>query len=127
SPSLTCHLASLPSSMVGESAGMVMLMLMTFSLADIFVPQRRIVRDELRHHVLAARLVVVDHVDASQRHDILETLEILALGDDHAADAELDDRSSAHHAGRKRRVAGDVAIGLLPPGILDRVHLAMQD
>src|SRR5690606_268371 len=25
SPSLTCHLASLPSSMVGESAGMVML------------------------------------------------------------------------------------------------------
>src|SRR5690606_9260817 len=28
SPSLTCHLASLPSSIVGESAGMVMLMLM---------------------------------------------------------------------------------------------------
>src|SRR6218665_300285 len=54
SPSLTCHLASLPSSIVGESAGMVMLMLMVKpSLADIFVPEFRMLLDEVRHHVLA--------------------------------------------------------------------------
>src|SRR6185437_7672493 len=44
-----------------------------------------------------------------------------------ATDAELDDGAGAHHAGAQRRVAGDVAVGLLPAGILDRVHLAVQD
>src|SRR5690349_24926111 len=89
SPSLTCHLASLPSTIVGESAGMVILMLIV-SLADVFVPEFRVVLDELGHHVLAARLVVVDHIDAGQRHHVLKPLEIPALGNHDARNAELD-------------------------------------
>src|SRR5690606_4084327 len=77
SPSFTCHLASLPSSMVGDSAGMVMLMLMAVSLADIFVPEGGVLGDEVRHHVLTAGIVVVDDVDARQRQNVLEPLEVL--------------------------------------------------
>src|SRR4051794_40317192 len=127
SPSLTCHLASLPSSIVGERAGMVISMLISASLADVFVPEFWIVLDEFRHHVLAARLLVVDHVHPGERHHVLEPLEVPAFGDDHARNAELDDRSSAHHAWAQRRVAGDVAISPLPAGVLDRIHLAVED
>src|SRR6185312_3522655 len=77
SPSLTCHLASLPSSILGESAVMVMLMLMAASPADVFVPDFRIVLDELCHHVFALGVVVVPQVDARETHHVLEALEVL--------------------------------------------------
>src|SRR6185437_11398572 len=127
SPSLTCHLASLPSSIVGESAGMVILMLILASFTDIFVPERRVLRDEVRHHVGAALFANILDLDAGEGHHILEAFEILRFCHDDARDTELDDGAGAHHAGRKRRVAGDVLIGSLPAGVLDCVHLAMQD
>src|SRR3569623_3175351 len=75
-PSLTCHLASFPSSMVGESAGMVILMLIAASLADVFVPERWVLLDEVGHHVLAARVLAVFDLDSGKRQHVLETLEI---------------------------------------------------
>lgn len=85
------------------------------------------VRDELGHHVLAARFMRVGHLNTGQAQHILEAFEILTFRHDHAGNAELDDGASAHHAGAERGIARDVLVGALPPGVLDRVHLAMQD
>ena len=106
---------------------MVMLMLMAVPLADIFVPEGGVIGDEICHHRLAARVVIVDHIDARERQHVLKPLEVLGFCHDHAPDPELNDGAGAHHAGAERGVAGDVLVGLLAAGILNGIHLAMQD
>ena len=49
------------------------------------------------------------------------------LADHHARDAELEDGAGAHHAGRQRGVEGHPAIGLLPAGLAQAIHLAVGD
>ena len=85
--------------------------------------------DELPHH--ADALVVLHHLDAdaARTEEIFLAHERAVLADDDVRDAVEEDGAGAHRAGRQRRVEDGGAIDRRrqPAGVLERIHLAVQD
>src|SRR6266403_1259253 len=97
--------------------------------ADIFRPQGGVGLNELCHQLLAPS--VLEHVDRhpAASKQILLAAERSVLTHHHARDAVQENRAAAHRARRERGVDGAVAIdaGGLATGVLERVHLAVEN
>src|SRR5919198_707685 len=72
--------------------------------ADIFVPQRRMRGNEIRHHPDAPFVLHDLDAHAARSQQIFFTHERAVLADDDAADAVQEDRARAHRAWRQRGV-----------------------
>jgi len=88
-----------------------------------------VVANESSHQLDARR--ILDHVDgdATRTKQVLLAEECLVLPDDDFRDAVQQNGAAAHGAWRQRRVeyARAIDAGRLASGVLQRIHLAVQD
>src|SRR5713226_8960256 len=98
-------------------------------LADVLVPKLRMRFDELRHQRDAAWILNDFDPDATRSKQLLFTEKRLILADDHVRNAVEQNCAAAHRARRQRGVDHALAInsGGLPAGVLEGIHLAMQN
>src|SRR5262245_54080905 len=96
-------------------------------LHNVLVPQLRLLADKASHQGDTVRVVGNDDLDAALAQELGIAGKVGRLADDDARDPELDDRAGTHHAGRERRVEAHAAIGFLPSGLAQTVHLPVRD
>jgi len=72
--------------------------------ADILVPERRVIRNKLLHHLDAAGVLKHIDFDTPASQQLLFAHEGDVFADDHMRNTVKQDRAGAHRAGRKRRV-----------------------
>ena len=96
---------------------------------DILVPQLRMRLDKARHEARARRVLKHFDQDAPGAEQLLLANESLVLADDDPRNAVEKNRAAAHRTRRQRRVHHRLAIDSrgLPPGVLERIHFAVQD
>src|SRR3954453_16761372 len=146
SPSFFSHLARLPFSIVGERAGIRMLMGMLTSrrtlqyvvpgtktkrpglVADVALPEALIGRDgtPVLHHGDGAVVRKVDPRDAELVENVLGALEGDGLSDHHELDLEQRERTGTHRAWRQRGVH-DGIVERNRTRLAQATHLAVQD
>src|SRR5688572_949187 len=98
-------------------------------MADILVPQFRVIGDELPHHADAGRILHHLNFDSAVVEQLLFAEERLVLPDNDARDPIQQNRAATHRAGRKRGVERRFAIdgSGQATGVLERIHLAVQN
>src|SRR5438034_4474432 len=97
--------------------------------ADVLVPELRVLGDETRHHPDARGILQDLDGDAARTQVRFLARERAVLAGDHVRDAVQQDRAAAHRARRQGRVEHRRAVDGrgLASGILERVHLAVQN
>src|SRR3989442_10857185 len=97
--------------------------------ADIFRPQGRVGSNELCHQLVAPRVLKHFHRHPSAAKQVFLAPERSILANHHARNAIKENRAAAHRAWRERGVYRAAAInaGRLTTGILERVHLTVQN
>src|SRR6056297_2550755 len=98
------------------------------SFADILGPCIGMGANEVLHESAALGAFGVYDLDAALGQQRFLAHERAVVADDDARNAVEQDRATAHGARRQRRVQRGLAIDArrLPPGVLQRVHLAVQ-
>src|SRR5439155_1703424 len=97
--------------------------------ADVLVPELRVLGDETRHHPDARGILQDLDGDAARTQVRFLARERAVLAGDHVRDAVQQDCAAAHRARREGRVEHRRAVDGrgLASGILERVHLAVQN
>lgn len=97
--------------------------------ADVFSPEFGLVVNELLHQIHAFLIVENVQVDSAHHQILLGSLEGAVLPHYNSRDTVEQRGSAAHIARRQSRVkhAALVVFGLQSPGVLQTVHLGMQD
>src|SRR5688572_21677896 len=99
---------------------------------DVLIPQRRVLADELGHHLDALGVVQVDDLDAACAHEVgrlaplaLAAGEVDGFADDHLGHAELHGGAGAQVAGHQRGVEDGVGVGPLAAGVGEAVDFGV--
>src|SRR5439155_1294403 len=97
--------------------------------ADIFRPQGRVGSNESCHQLLAPRVLKHFHRYPTAAKQVFLAAKRLIFANHHTRNAVKENRTAAHRTWRERGVNGAVAIDAarLTTGILERVHLAVQN
>src|SRR3989442_6393343 len=97
--------------------------------ADIFRPQGRVGSNELRHQLLAPRVLKHFHRYPTAAKQVFLAAKRLIFANHHTRNAVKENRTAAHRTWRERGVHDAVAIDAarLTTGILERVRLAVEN
>src|SRR2546426_11833687 len=97
--------------------------------ADIFRPQGRMGPNEPCHQLLAPRVLKHFHRYPTAAKQVFLAAKRSIFANHHTRNAVKENRTAAHRTWRERGVHGAVAIDAarLTTGILERVHLAVQN